>query len=167
MNIGLFILWMDYWVNKRNHFSIKEFIRSLATGTLDLLWLFSKFGDNLINNIKRSPLSLPAPLSLLAYLSILLAISRTCKKGPFPSFGLVFRMKQHLTKLHYPLFHKKIIFFKWNFKDWYLDIDFNLEVCGVIVFLVEQELIFLKQTCLILCRTKFNIPLNSRFGNVY
>ena len=26
------------------------------------------------------------------------------KKGPFPSFGLVFRMKQHLTKLHYPLF---------------------------------------------------------------
>ena len=26
------------------------------------------------------------------------------QKGPFPSFGLVFRMKQHLTKLHYPLF---------------------------------------------------------------
>ena len=26
------------------------------------------------------------------------------KKGPFSSFGLVFRMKQHLTKLHYPLF---------------------------------------------------------------
>ena len=45
------------------------------------------------------------PLSLLACLSILLAILRTCKKGPFPSFGLVFRMKQHLTKLHYPLSH--------------------------------------------------------------
>ena len=26
------------------------------------------------------------------------------QKGPFPPFGLVFRMKQHLTKLHYPLF---------------------------------------------------------------
>ena len=41
---------------------------------------------------------------LLTCLSILLAILRRCKKGPFPSFGLVFRMKQHLTKLHYPLF---------------------------------------------------------------
>ena len=26
------------------------------------------------------------------------------QKRPFPSFGLVFRMKQHLAKLHYPLF---------------------------------------------------------------
>ena len=26
------------------------------------------------------------------------------QKGPFPSFGLVLSMKQHLTKLHYPLF---------------------------------------------------------------
>ena len=43
------------------------------------------------------------PLSLLTCLSILFAILRTCKKGPFPSFGLVFRMKQHLKKLHYPL----------------------------------------------------------------
>ena len=34
--------------------------------------------------------------------SILLAILRTCKRGPFPSFHLVFRMKQLLTKLHYP-----------------------------------------------------------------
>ena len=42
--------------------------------------------------------------SLLTCLSILLAILRNCKKGPFPSFGLVFRMKQHLTKLYYPLF---------------------------------------------------------------
>ena len=41
---------------------------------------------------------------LLTCLSILRAILRTYKKGPFPSFGLVFRMKQHLTKLHYPLF---------------------------------------------------------------
>ena len=44
------------------------------------------------------------PLCLLTCLSIFLAILRTCKKGPFPSFDLVFRMKQHLTKLHYPLF---------------------------------------------------------------
>ena len=27
-----------------------------------------------------------------------------CKKGPFPSFGMVFRIKLHLAKLHYPLF---------------------------------------------------------------
>ena len=40
---------------------------------------------------------------LLTCLSILFAILRTCQKRPFPSFGLVFRMKQHLTKLHYPL----------------------------------------------------------------
>ena len=39
MNIGLFILRMDYSINKRNHFSINEFIRSLATGMLHLLWL--------------------------------------------------------------------------------------------------------------------------------
>ena len=25
--------------------------------------------------------------------------------------------------------------YKWNVNNWYLDIDFNLEVCGVIVFL--------------------------------
>ena len=32
MNIGLFILWMDYWINqKRDHFAISEFIWSLAT----------------------------------------------------------------------------------------------------------------------------------------
>ena len=34
--------------------------------------------------------------------------------------------------------YKKIIFskvYKWNVNNWYLDIDFNLEVCGVIVFL--------------------------------
>ena len=41
---------------------------------------------------------------LLTCLSILFGILRTCQKRPFPSFGLVFRMKQHLTKLHYPLF---------------------------------------------------------------
>ena len=29
-----------YWINKRNHFPINEFISSLATGTLDLLWLY-------------------------------------------------------------------------------------------------------------------------------
>ena len=40
MNIGLFILWMDYWINKRNHIFINEFISSLAAGTLDLLWLW-------------------------------------------------------------------------------------------------------------------------------
>ena len=44
------------------------------------------------------------PLSLLTGLRILLAILRMCKKRPFPSFGLVFHMKQLLTKLHYPLF---------------------------------------------------------------
>ena len=37
MNIGLFILRMDYSINKRNHFSINEFITSLATGMLHLL----------------------------------------------------------------------------------------------------------------------------------
>ena len=31
MNIGLFILRMDYWINKRNHFSVNEFISLLAT----------------------------------------------------------------------------------------------------------------------------------------
>ena len=41
MTIGLFILWMDYWINERNHFSENEFISSLATGTLDLVWLSS------------------------------------------------------------------------------------------------------------------------------
>ena len=39
MNIGLFFLWMDYWINKRSNISINEFISSLAAGTLDLLWL--------------------------------------------------------------------------------------------------------------------------------
>ena len=39
LTVGLFILWMDYWINKRNHFSINEFITLLATGTLDLVWL--------------------------------------------------------------------------------------------------------------------------------
>ena len=37
MNIGLFILWLDYWINKQNHFAINEFISLLVTGTLDLL----------------------------------------------------------------------------------------------------------------------------------
>ena len=40
LTIGLFILWMDYWINNPNHFSIYEFISPLATGTLDTLWLF-------------------------------------------------------------------------------------------------------------------------------
>ena len=31
MNIGLFILRMDYCINKRNHFILNEFISSLAT----------------------------------------------------------------------------------------------------------------------------------------
>ena len=26
LSIGLFILWMDYWIDKPNHFSIHEFI---------------------------------------------------------------------------------------------------------------------------------------------
>ena len=30
MNIGLFILWMDYWINKRNHFSVNEFIQEFV-----------------------------------------------------------------------------------------------------------------------------------------
>ena len=38
-NIWLFILQMDYWIKKQNHFTINEFISSLATGTLHLLWL--------------------------------------------------------------------------------------------------------------------------------
>ena len=55
--------------------------------------------------LNRSILEYAAPLSLLTCLSTLLAISRKCKKSrPFPSFGLVFRTKQHLAKLHYPLF---------------------------------------------------------------
>ena len=41
MNIGLLILWMDFWINKRNHFSINELFSSLATGTLDLLLLLT------------------------------------------------------------------------------------------------------------------------------
>ena len=28
MNVGLFILWLDYWINKQNHFTINEFISS-------------------------------------------------------------------------------------------------------------------------------------------
>ena len=39
LTVGLFILWMDYSINKRNHFSINEFISLIATGTLDLVWL--------------------------------------------------------------------------------------------------------------------------------
>ena len=39
LTVGLFILSMDYWINKQNHFSINEFISLLATGTLDLIWL--------------------------------------------------------------------------------------------------------------------------------
>ena len=39
LTIGLFILWMDYWIYKPNHFSIHEFISPLAPGTLDMLWL--------------------------------------------------------------------------------------------------------------------------------
>ena len=37
LTIGLFILWMDYWIEKPNHFAINELISLLATGTLDLL----------------------------------------------------------------------------------------------------------------------------------
>ena len=37
LTVGLFILWVDYRINKRNHFSINEFISLLATGTLDLV----------------------------------------------------------------------------------------------------------------------------------
>ena len=40
LTVGLFILWMDYWMNKRNHFAINESISLLATGTLDLVWLY-------------------------------------------------------------------------------------------------------------------------------
>ena len=41
LTIGLFILWMDYWINKPNHFSIHEFISplGLATGMPHMLWL--------------------------------------------------------------------------------------------------------------------------------
>ena len=43
MNIASFILWMDYWINKRNHFSLNEFNSLLATRMLDLLfYLFFK-----------------------------------------------------------------------------------------------------------------------------
>ena len=37
MNIGLFILWIDYWINKQNHYSVNEFIHSL--GEERLTWL--------------------------------------------------------------------------------------------------------------------------------
>ena len=30
LTIGLFILWMDYWINKPNDFSIHEFISPLG-----------------------------------------------------------------------------------------------------------------------------------------
>ena len=39
LTTGSFILWMDYWIDKPNHFSIHEFISPLAAGTLDMLWL--------------------------------------------------------------------------------------------------------------------------------
>ena len=39
LTIRLLILWMDYWIDKPNHFSIHEFISPLVTGTLDMLWL--------------------------------------------------------------------------------------------------------------------------------
>ena len=38
MNIASFILWMDYWINKRNHFSFNEFNSLLATRMLDLFF---------------------------------------------------------------------------------------------------------------------------------
>ena len=37
LNIGLFILRMDYSMNERNQFSINEFISPLTTGTPDRL----------------------------------------------------------------------------------------------------------------------------------
>ena len=65
--------------------------------------------------------------------------------------------------------------YQWNIDNWYLNIDFNLEVYGIVVFLevwagadffkaVPSKLIL--QTCFILFRTKFNRPLNSRSGNL-
>ena len=65
--------------------------------------------------------------------------------------------------------------YKWNINNWYLNIDFNLEVYGIVVLLevwaradffkaVPSKLI--PQTCFILYRTKFNRPLNSRSGNL-
>ena len=38
MNIASFILWMDYWINKQNHFSFNEFNSLLAKRILDLLF---------------------------------------------------------------------------------------------------------------------------------
>ena len=44
MNIASFILWMDYWINKQNHFSFNEFNSLFAKRILDLLfYLFLKF----------------------------------------------------------------------------------------------------------------------------
>ena len=31
-NIGLFILWMEYWINEKNHFAINEYISSFSDG---------------------------------------------------------------------------------------------------------------------------------------
>ena len=39
LTIRLFILWVDYWINKPNYFPIHEFINPQATGTLDMVWL--------------------------------------------------------------------------------------------------------------------------------
>ena len=64
--------------------------------------------------------------------------------------------------------------YKWNVNNWYLNIDFNLEVYCVVVFLevwtradffkaVLSKLIL--QTFFILTHTKFNRPSNSRSSN--
>ena len=87
----------DYTVKKANRrlYALRQ-IKKCKVPSADIVHIFCA--------LIRSILEYAPPLSLLACLSILLAISKTCKKGPFPSFGLVFCMRQHLTKLHYPLF---------------------------------------------------------------
>ena len=53
----------------------------------------------------------------------------------------LYRERHNVRELCFTCFkvkYKKSYFskvYKWNISNWYLDIDFNLEVCGEIVFL--------------------------------
>ena len=85
----------DYMVEKANRrlYALRQ-LKKCKVSSADIVHIYRALIRSILEYASAVFAGLP---------KYLVCILRTCKKGPFPSFGLVFRMKQHLTKLHYPL----------------------------------------------------------------
>ena len=82
------------WVAQRRLYALRQ-LKKCKVPSADIVHIYCALIRSILEY--ASAVFADLPKYLACYLE-------NVQKGPFLSLGLVFRMKKHLTKLHYPLF---------------------------------------------------------------